>query len=527
MIKRLHIIKVAVLFLIIALCCISCATQDKTTDSNNALPVSTPEAEGVSSEGIMRFLDAVDAGNNEVHSLVILRHGKVITEAWWNPYARDLKHVMFSVSKSFTSMGVGIAIGENKLKLDDKVISFFPESLPDSMSTYMQEMTVEDLLKMSTGMNADPLFTSRGSTNWPKAFISSPVENQPGTVCKYNNMASFMLSAIVQKATGEKLADYLKPRLFAPLGITNFSWDETPEGYTFGAIGLKLQSGDMAKFGQMLLQKGKWNGQQIIPASWIEEATSFQIESQDPSNTRPKELNDWAQGYGYQFWRGRNNSYRADGLGGQFIIVLPEKDAVVVLTSSATDTQEEMNLVWEYLLPAMKDGSLPVDEAAAAALDERIASLATLHSSSADASDMMASISGKKIELATNETGVNNVSISMKGDEAVVQISREEGQYEITAGPDRWVYSNTQLNSLSSAPRPSSPNPKVVASKYSWRDENTLELSSKWVEESIRSEAWILRFEPNDKQINVTIEVMIHVEFAGIQSRILEGKILN
>ena len=178
--------------------CFQNYAQSKSERLNSGLVLSNPEAEGVSSEGILKFLDAVDKGKNELHSFVILRHGKIISEGWWAPYDRNLKHVMFSVSKSFTSTGVGLAVAENKLKLTDKVVSFFPNSLPDTLSSFMKDMTVQDLLKMSTGMNNDPLFGVRGSKDWPKAFISAPVENKPGTVFKYNNMASFMLSAIVQ-----------------------------------------------------------------------------------------------------------------------------------------------------------------------------------------------------------------------------------------------------------------------------------------------------------------------------------------
>jgi CubicO group peptidase (beta-lactamase class C family) len=416
---------------------------------SDTLPVSTPEAEGVSSAGILKFLDAVERGKNELHSFVILRHGKIISEGWWSPYGKELKHVMFSVSKSFTSIGVGLAIAENRLKLTDRVVSFFPQSLPDTLSAYMKEMTVQDLLKMSAGMNTDPLFNARGSTDWPKTFISSPVENKPGAVFKYNNMATFMLSAIVQKATGEKLVDYMKPRLFDPLGIKNFTWDETPGGYTFGAIGLKLQSEDMAKFGQMLLQKGKWNGKQIVPQSWVEEATSFQIMSNDPGNPLPKELNDWEQGYGYQFWRGRNNTYRADGLGGQFIIVLPEKDAVVVLTSAATNTQEVLNLVWDNLLPAMQDKPLPEDKKASVELAKRIASLSSPGTPSSSPPALLNRISGKRIEVAQNETGIQALSIYIENTDAHIQIDRSNEKYEIIAGLDNWKLSQTRLNPFS------------------------------------------------------------------------------
>lgn len=519
--------KTLIIAILVFLCFTNNYAQNKTGYLNNTLPVSTPEAEGVSSAGILKFLDAVDKGKNELHSFVILRHGKIISEGWWSPYGRELKHVMFSVSKSFTSTGVGLAIAEHKLKLTDRVVTFFPNSLPDTLSTYMKEMTVQDLLKMSTGMNADPLFTARGSSDWPKSFMSSPVENKPGSVFKYNNMATFMLSAIVQKATGEKLLDFLKPRLFDPLGIKNITWDETPGGYTFGAIGLKLQSEDMAKFGQMLLQKGKWNGKQIVPQSWVEEATSFQIMSNAPENKTPKELNDWEQGYGYQFWRSRNNSFRADGLGGQFILVLPEKDAVVVLTSAATDTQEELNLVWDHLIPAMQDKPLPEDKKTSAELSKRIAALSGLKKVSPGPSVLLKKISGKRIEIEQNETGVKAMGISFKNTDAQIQIDRGDEKFEIKAGLENWQFSQTRLNSLAVAPRSGQSLPIQVASKYTWTDANTLELTSRFVEESIRSEVWILRFEENGTAIKVHIEIKVFVEFMGIQSRKLEGKIIN
>ncbi|HWA35406.1 MAG TPA: serine hydrolase [Cyclobacteriaceae bacterium] len=500
--------------------------QDNRPNSN-ALPVSTPEAEGMSSAGILKFLNAADNGKNELHSFVIVRHGKIVSEGWWKPYASDLRHVMYSVSKSFTSTGVGLAIAENKLKLTDKVMSFFPESIPDTLSSYMKGMTVQDLLKMSTGMNTDPLFNARSSNDWPKAFMSSPVEHKPGTVFKYNNMASFMLSAIVQKATGEKLLDYLKPRLFDPLGIKNIVWDETPAGYTFGAIGLKIGSEDMAKFGQMLLQKGKWKGKQIVPQSWVEEATSSQISNEDPNNTVPKELSDWQQGYGYQFWRGRNNTYRADGLGGQFIIVIPEKDAVVVLTAAAANTQEEMNLVWDNLLPAMQEKRIPVDKKVSDELAKRIAGLSCSTASNAASSAFQKKISGKKIEVAQNELGIGELSIAIDEKTARVLITRSEGKYEFTAGLNTWKLSPTKLSPLWAPPR-SAQQPSIqIAATYFWVDPATLEITTRFVDESIRSESLILRFEERGPQIEVHIEQKTFVEFRGVTSRTLKGKIVN
>ncbi len=495
--------------------------QAPSNQSDKTFPRSTPEAEGISSAAIMRFLDAVSEGRNELHSFVILRHGKIVSEGWWDPYSRNARHVMFSVSKSFTSTGIGLAISENKLQLTDKVISFFPESVPDSVGNNMRSMTVEHLLMMSTGMNNDPMFAARSSGNWPKAFFSAPVENKPGSVFKYNNMATFMLSAILQKATGQKLFDYLQPRLFEPLGISNVTWDDTPEGYTFGAIGLRLQTEDMARFGQLLLQKGKWNGQQLIPEAWVERATSFKLKSNDPGNKNPTDKNDWEQGYGYQFWRSRYNAYRADGMGGQFVIVLPEKDAVIALTCSAANTQEQMNLVWDYLLPAVQDTPLPANKSALTDLNRIVHSLTTAKPATNTGNPgLLKKISGKKIFFSDQDTSLQSLRISFKKNQASLVLERKGILYTLQAGKDRWLTGQTQLHTLGAPPR-TNQNKIKVASLYTFSDPLTLTWSSKFIEESIGTETWTVRFEEDGTNIKAYLEIR------GLQSRKLEGKIIN
>lgn len=500
--------------------------QSQTKVGHHYLGNSTPEAEGVSSEGIVQFFDALEGENNEIHSFVIIRHGKIISEAWWKPYGKDLRHVMYSVSKSFTSIGVGIAISENKLKLTDKVYTFFPESTPDTLSANMKDMTVEDLLKMATGMNTDPLYVARSAKNWPLLFLSSPVENKPGSVFKYNNMATFMLSAIVQKATGQKLVDYLKPRLFDPLGITNYKWDDTPEGYTLGAIGLKITSYDMARFGQLMLQKGNWQGKQLVPSSWVEAASYFQIQGNAPENPTPREFNDWEQGYGYQFWRGRENSYRADGLGGQFIIVLPEKDAVVVLTAAATNTQKELDLVWKHLVPAMHDKVLPENKEALAILKSRIDVLSGERLVERP-SKLAKKISGKHIEVSKNEAGISGLSIYIDGaDNMSLKIFHGNEVSEMKADYGDWELSNTLLKSLVGSSMNNSAGPYKVASMYDWINDTSMNISFRFLEESIRQENLILRFEEVGDVINVNIELINHVEFVGKKSIEIKGKVL-
>lgn len=337
----------------------------------SSLPRSTPEAQGVSSEAILEFVGAADEKIRAMHSFMLVRNGQVVAECWWKPEPAEKPHVLWSLSKSFTSTAVGFAVAEGKLKLDDKVIDFFPEEAPAEPSENLKAMTVRDLLTMSTGHTSEP--NVRSSEHWRKTFLAHPVEKQPGTHFLYNTPATYMQSAIVQKVTGEKVLDYLQPRLFAPLGIEKPRWDESPEGVTLGGYGLYLKTEDIAKFGQLYLQKGEWNGKQIVPADWIAQATSKQVENaKDPASV---ETSDWAQGYGFQFWRCRHDAYRGDGKDGQFCIVIPEKDAVVVMTADTGDMQGQLNLVWEHLLPALGDETLPENPEAQKRLAERCAEL--------------------------------------------------------------------------------------------------------------------------------------------------------
>jgi CubicO group peptidase (beta-lactamase class C family) len=323
-----------------------------------ALPRSTPEAEGVSSESIREFVTAVDKEIHSLNSFMLVRHGRVIAEGWWAPYEREVPHVLFSLSKSFTSTAVGLAVAEGKLSVNDEVLKFFPEDAPAEPSQNLKAMRVRDLLRMNTGHRSEPPRPPEGS--WKKAFLAHPVDFKPGTHFLYNTSASYMLAAIVEKVTGMPLMDYLQPRLFGPLGIENATWDKSPEGIALGGYGLKVRTEDIARFGQMYLQKGKWEGRQILPETWVAEATSFQTSN----GSNP--ASDWDQGYGYQFWRCRNHAFRGDGAFGQYCIVLPEQDAVIAITSGLGNMQGVLNMVWEKLLPAMRPGILPANPSGAA-----------------------------------------------------------------------------------------------------------------------------------------------------------------
>lgn len=327
------------------------------------LPRNTPSKK--LEKAMEKYLEAVKNAGQDLHSIMIVQHGNVLAEKWMSEGKEDEPHVLNSVSKTFTASAIGFAIAEGKLKLTDKVISFFPDQLPANISENLEAMTIRDLLTMTCGHDSDLRSNERAAKNadkgWVEQFLAYPVDHKPGTFFAYNSPGTYMLSAIVQKVTGEKLVDYLYPRLFRPLGIVNVKWQESPEGINCGGWGLYLKTEDLAKMGQLFLQKGKWNGQQVLPEEWIAEASAKQVASfpagMDPEAAKKSKIsektNDWMQGYGYQMWRCRHNAYHADGADGQYILVIPEKDAVIAVTAHIGDMQAELDLIWKYLLPAL------------------------------------------------------------------------------------------------------------------------------------------------------------------------------
>ncbi len=337
---------------------------------NLPLPRSTPETQGISPQAIREYVEVLDKIKT-MHSFMVVRHGQVIAEGWWKPEAADKPHVLNSVSKSFNSTAVGLAIADGKFSLDDKVLRFFPNDAPAEPSENLKAVTVRDLLTMSGGHDSEP--KSVGGAPSVKQFLAAPFVHKPGTHFLYNGMGSYTLSAIVTKTTGQTVDEYLKPRLFEPLGIEHAAWPSSPEGYSLGAHGLYLRTEDIAKFGQLYLQKGKWNGKQLIPEKWAEQATSKHV----PNNQEPHANIgiDWRQGYGFQFWRCTHNAFRGDGAGGQFVVVMPDQDVVIAMTASGANMQAELDAIWEKLLPAFQAKALPADAAEQEKLKQLITNL--------------------------------------------------------------------------------------------------------------------------------------------------------
>ncbi|HPE77833.1 MAG TPA: serine hydrolase, partial [Draconibacterium sp.] len=473
------------LILVLSVFAIFSCTVNKTEPG--ALPRSTPEEEGVSSQAILNFVEAVENSKHELHSFMIVRHGNVAAEGWWNPYKPELKHTMYSTSKSFTSTAIGLAVSENLISVSDKVISFFPEDLPDTISENLADLEIRDLLSMTFGQDPEPPFPAIvGSENWVKSILANPIVNKPGSVFLYNSFGTYLLAAIIHKVTGENVVDYLKPRLFEPLGITGADWEVDPMGINTGGWGLRIKTEDMAKLGQLYLQHGKWNGVQILPEEWVEEATTSKILQSPELSQEDRQNSDWLQGYGYKFWRSRHNSFRGDGAYGQFILVLPEQDAVIAITAETSDMQGELNLVWENLLPGFQNEKLAANTEIYNELKEKLNSLA-LMPPKVETGSSAKFLFDKKSFNFTGDGNLKGISFNFENDNCkAAMIFANNRQTEFVFGANNWVYSETNIpvNSLAAQPNDQILKlaPFKIVGAYSFPDENSIELTVRYIE---------------------------------------------
>jgi len=276
---------------------------------------------------------------------------------------------------------------------------------------------------------------SGGDGQWSRAFLNLEVEHKPGTHFVYNTGATYIVSAILQKVTGEKLVDYLRPRLFDKLGIKNPQWQESPEGINVGGWGLDITTEDIARFGQFYLQKGQWNGEQILSEEWIEMATARQTSN----GSNPE--SDWEQGYGYQFWRCRHNVYRGDGAFGQYCIVMPEQDAVLAITSGVKNMQAVLNIVWETLLPAMQEAPLAVDATTHAKLEQKLKTLELAPQTGERSAKSAKKLSGQSYTFPANDENIETASFTW-GKETTHSIRVSGQDYQIPVGYNSWVKSD-------------------------------------------------------------------------------------
>ncbi len=328
------------------------------------LPRSAPSDLGVDAARVIGFLDAVGAAGLDFHSLMILRHGAVVAEGWWAPYRRDDIQLLYSVSKTFLAMAVGIAVGEGRLSTEDLVADLLPGLVPQPVPDHLRQLRVRHLLSMASGHRGETLARIVAMGPDPvRNFLALAPEEPPGSVFAYNQGNPLTLSHIITALTGQRVVDYLRPRLFGPLGIDRAEWLDHRERNRPGFSGLHVTTESVAKLGQLLLQDGRWGETQLVPAGFVTDCRLPQV-----GNSRQQTNPDWRQGYGYQMWMCRHGGQRADGAFGQFAIVLPDLDAVIACTAQVIDMQQQLDLIWAHLRPAFRDTRRP-----GAAADQRLA----------------------------------------------------------------------------------------------------------------------------------------------------------
>lgn len=474
------------------------------------LPRSTPEEQGIPSASLTLLLDSLMAiPRTDIHSVMVLRHGHVVAEMWPAPFAPEYRHTMYSCSKTFVSAAVGLAIEDNRLRLDDRVGAFFPDQLPDTVSSELAAMTVRDLLTMTSGITPDWQMRNH-CTDWIRTWLAKPLVT-PGTKFQYDSLCTYLLAAIVQKATGMTLLEYLKLKLFNPMHITEVAWEESPEGFNTGGWGLHIQTESLAKFGQLLLDRGVWDGEQLLPASWVEEMMKEQVKG---------------SGYGYQMWMGElPGSARADGALGQYILVYPDKDVVVVITEcTLTDGRAQRRQVVDLLLSKTSEQELEVGRDYKRL--QRIQTTASLPLASGKAvSPLDKDYTECTITLPKNKYGWQSLGLyfDRSNKEVAVNLTDKDGTSgKLLFGYRRWEKASVNLfPPYSISPIDSFKGidgPFWVAGSYGWTATDELNLKAHYVN-------WISALDITIRFLGDKAEVTVSENFSSGKPLRLEGTI--
>jgi CubicO group peptidase (beta-lactamase class C family) len=314
----------------------------------------------MSSRAVCALLDQLEARSVECHSIMVVHRGQVVVEGWWAPYSAERPHLLYSLTKSFTSVAVGLAISDGLLSLDDRVVDVLPDHVPDDVSEQGRRITVHHLLSMTAGHDPDSLEEAWQLEPYDlvKGFLRVPFAAPEGTRHSYDNSTTYLLARMVERVTGRDLPAFLDERLFHPMGIEGAEWDRVASGAAFGFHGLHLTTEAIAAFGEVLLRQGVWNGQQLVPGGWIDLATRPHIETLPLPNWLPNP--DFICGYGYQFWLSRHG-YHGHGSFGQACVVVPSHDLVIAVTGAVGPTEVLPGLFWDHLLPNL-DAPTPEDD---------------------------------------------------------------------------------------------------------------------------------------------------------------------
>ena len=395
-----------------------------------------PEAAGIPSSAIITFLEQVKKRNVCLHSVLIVRGGKLVYEGNFAPMKSDELHRMYSVSKSFVSVAIGFMVAEGTITLDDKIADYYPEYVTENIHPYAAAATVRDLLMMSS-IHDDQPYRGDVDKDWISCFFNVPPTHMPGQVFLYDTMGTVLCCALVERLSKMSILDYLRPRLLDPIGFSKDAWCvKTPCGYSWAGSGIMCTAEDLAKFAQVCMRHGEWEGKQLIPRDYIIEATSYQIDNR-VNNTSIQE------GYGYQFWRMPENGFACVGMGSQLAICLPEEDLVFITTG---DTQEYANnnyrayeFFYDYIYPALSKTPLAPVEADVKKLSDMTAQLCIEPVAGLTRSPAADAYSGKTFVMDENALGFKTLRFDFSGDTGKMCYTTERGEHELSFGIGKQV----------------------------------------------------------------------------------------
>lgn len=394
----------------------------------------SPEQAGIPSQAVSRFLRRMEEKQLPLHSLLLVRNGELFTEAYWKPFHRDFKHRIYSCSKSFVSVATGILIGEGKLSLEDKAMSFFQDKVPENLHPYLSETTIRDLLTMSTPYTFGATYVPE-APDWADTFFTAPISHPPGTIFNYDTTASTMLSMIIKRITGLDFVEYLKPRLFRPIGMSEDIYCiKTPCGYDWGGSGVICTPRDLARFATICLNKGNYQGQQLIPKWYMEQATSKQIDT-FITDSEP----ETCFGYGYQFWCTRHNGFATLGMGGQLSINLPQYGFSLITTGDTQFIPSAYSTIfttlWDTIFPYLSGPfPLPENKKDFQELEEQIAGLSLVTAHGELSSPIIPQINGKEYILSPNPMKISRIKFSISDHQGCMEYTNGSGDHSISFG---------------------------------------------------------------------------------------------
>lgn len=466
--------------------------------------------------GTGHFLDAVADAGLELHSFMLYQHGNVLAEGWWRPYRAERVHMMHSATKSFTATGIGIAVDEGLLRLDDRVISFFPDHLPARIEPNLEAMTVRHLLTMTTGhatgISGGEWRAVRSS--WIAEFFREPVVHPPGGRFIYSSATSYMLSAIIRRVTGQRLYDYMRPRFFEQLEIGNIRWDIGPDDTHTGGNGMSCTTADLLKLGILHLAGGEWNGRRILSRRWVEEATRPHLKhivrgaftgkryfAEGEGEARTPGVAH--EGYGFHWWMGPHGTFSARGFYGQYCIVFPREGAVFASTGGLPITENGFSdLIWTHLLPAL-DGTARGEDRPG--LQTRLEALAL---PVPHRGVMPPQLPPESFVADTNEDGIECVSFEFSKDRVFFTLIDHRGTHTIEAGLGFWIEAQTAIAS-GKLHHGYEPDSMRVLAAASWLDARTLSMTWVFVETAFRDTV-VCRFDEGrlrlDHSVNANAE---------------------